>query len=186
MHDFKLGRGPDRWWGAAGTAYAGWPRRRRQRRQHRPVRWCGDHGLRHRRLFHRRAADEGLRGVQPTNGSARPGISRTPKHRDMFAADPARYAPQYGGYCTLGVGLDEGHAAENIDPERAWRIIEGKLYFVYDPTYVEDLDGPAREEWLAKRRGELAKREGEHRAGKLQLILRHFTGEKWKTFDALT
>lgn len=70
------------------------------------------------------------------------------KHRDMFAADPTKYAPQYGGYCTLGVGLD-GHAAENIDPERAWRIIDGKLYFVYDPTYVEELDGPARGEWLA-------------------------------------
>jgi len=71
------------------------------------------------------------------------------EHRDMFAADPAQYAPQYGGYCALGVGLD-GHAAENIDPERAWRIIEGKLYFVYDPTYVEDLDGPAQDEWLAR------------------------------------
>ncbi len=69
-------------------------------------------------------------------------------HRDMFVADPARYAPQYGGYCTLVVGLD-GHAAENIDPERAWRIIDGKLYFVYDPTYVVELDGPARDEWLA-------------------------------------
>jgi hypothetical protein len=71
------------------------------------------------------------------------------KHREMFAADPAKYAPQLGGYCTLGVGVD-GHAAENIDPERAWRIIDGKLYFVYDPTYVEELDGPAREEWLAR------------------------------------
>jgi YHS domain-containing protein len=70
------------------------------------------------------------------------------EHREMFAADPAKYAPQYGGYCTLGIGLD-GHAAENIDPERAWRIIDGKLYLVYDPTYVEDLDGPARDELLA-------------------------------------
>ncbi len=70
------------------------------------------------------------------------------EHRELFAADPARYAPQYGGYCTLGVGLD-GHAAENIDPERAWRIIDDKLYFVYDPTYVEELDGPAQHEWLA-------------------------------------
>jgi YHS domain-containing protein len=69
------------------------------------------------------------------------------KHRDMFANDPAKYAPQYGGYCALGVGFD--HAAENIDPERAWRIIDGKLYFVYDPTYVEELDGPARDELLA-------------------------------------
>jgi hypothetical protein len=67
----------------------------------------------------------------------------------MFAADPAKYAPQYGGYCTGGIALD-GHAAENVDPERAWRIIDGRLYFVYDPTYVEDLDGAAREEWLAR------------------------------------
>lgn len=70
------------------------------------------------------------------------------RHRDLFAADPARYAPQYGGFCTLGVGFD-GHAAENIDPERAWRIIDGRLYFVYDPTYAEELDGPAQQDWLA-------------------------------------
>ena len=68
-------------------------------------------------------------------------------HRDMFAADPARFAPQYGGYCALGVGLD-GHASENIDPERAWRIIDDKLYLAYDPTYVGELDGPGREQWL--------------------------------------
>jgi YHS domain-containing protein len=70
------------------------------------------------------------------------------KHRGLFAADPAKYAPQYGGYCTGGIAFD-GHAAENVDPERAWRIIDGKLYLVYDPTYVEDLDGPARDELLA-------------------------------------
>ena len=71
------------------------------------------------------------------------------EHRDMFAADPEKYAPQFGGYCAVGVGVD-GHAAENIDPETAWRIIDGKLYLVYDPTYVEELDGPSGEEWLAK------------------------------------
>jgi YHS domain-containing protein len=74
----------------------------------------------------------------------------TAEHRSLFVSNPTRYAPQYGGYCTLGVGLKDGHAAENIDPERAWRIIDGKLYFVYDPTYAEELDGPARDEWLAK------------------------------------
>jgi YHS domain-containing protein len=71
------------------------------------------------------------------------------RHRELFISSPAKYAPQYGGYCTLGVGQVDGHAAVNIDPERAWRIIDGKLYFVYDPTYVEELDGPARDEWLA-------------------------------------
>jgi hypothetical protein len=37
----------------------------------------------------------------------------------------------------------------NIDPETAWRIIDGKLYLFYDPTYVADLDGPGRDQLLA-------------------------------------
>jgi YHS domain-containing protein len=49
------------------------------------------------------------------------------ENRDLFAADPDRYAPQYGGYCAWAVG--QGYTA-TIDPE-AWRIIEGKLYLNY-------------------------------------------------------
>jgi YHS domain-containing protein len=45
-------------------------------------------------------------------------------NRDAFAADPARFAPQYGGYCAYAVA--QGTTAD-IDPE-AWRIVEGKLY----------------------------------------------------------
>ena len=70
------------------------------------------------------------------------------EHRDLFMADPVKYAPQYGGYCTGGIAF--GHAAVNVDPETAWRIIDGKLYLVYDPTYVAELDGPNRAEWIAK------------------------------------
>ncbi len=68
------------------------------------------------------------------------------EHRDLFEANPIKYAPQYGGYCTGGIGA--GHAAVNVDPETAWRIIDGKLYLFYDPTYVADLDGPARADIL--------------------------------------
>ena len=49
------------------------------------------------------------------------------QHRDLFAQNPEKYAPQYGGYCAYGVS--EGHTPD-IDPE-AWRIIEGKLYLNY-------------------------------------------------------
>jgi YHS domain-containing protein len=28
------------------------------------------------------------------------------KHRDAFASQPVRYAPQYGGFCTLGAAFD--------------------------------------------------------------------------------
>jgi len=46
------------------------------------------------------------------------------KNRDLFAATPAKYAPQYGGYCAYAVS--QGGTAD-IDPE-AWTIVNGKLY----------------------------------------------------------
>ena len=45
-------------------------------------------------------------------------------HRDKFAADPAKYAPQYGGFCAFGTSV--GRKFDG-DPN-AWRIIDGKLY----------------------------------------------------------
>jgi len=50
------------------------------------------------------------------------------EHRDMFAADPEKYAPQYGGYCAWAVA--QGKTA-GIDPE-AWKIVDGKLYLNYN------------------------------------------------------
>ncbi|MEL6960956.1 MAG: YHS domain-containing (seleno)protein [Pseudomonadota bacterium] len=51
----------------------------------------------------------------------------TTANRDAFAADPARYAPQYGGYCAYAVS--EGYTASTV-PE-AWKIVDGKLYLNY-------------------------------------------------------
>ena len=51
-------------------------------------------------------------------------------HRDLFAADPAKYAPQYGGYCAWAVS--QGYTAK-IDPA-AWKIVDGKLYLNYSPA----------------------------------------------------
>ncbi len=48
------------------------------------------------------------------------------EHRDLFAADPMKYAPQYGGYCSSGV---TGGSLFGSSPE-AWRIVDGKLYLV--------------------------------------------------------
>lgn len=45
-------------------------------------------------------------------------------NRDAFTADPARYAPQYGGYCAWAVA--QGYKAPII-PE-AWAVVDGKLY----------------------------------------------------------
>ena len=49
-------------------------------------------------------------------------------HRDLFAAAPEKYAPQYGGFCAWAVA--HGTTA-GIDPE-AWTIHDGKLYLNYD------------------------------------------------------
>lgn len=46
------------------------------------------------------------------------------KHRDLFAANPDRYEPQFGGLCAGGVSRDKKVKA---DPT-IWRIIDGKLY----------------------------------------------------------
>jgi YHS domain-containing protein len=63
------------------------------------------------------------------------------EHRKLFAQDPVKYAPQYGGYCADGIAY--GDTTTNIDPE-AWRIIEGKLYLNYDhgaAAEIEELPG---------------------------------------------
>lgn len=41
-----------------------------------------------------------------------------------FQRDPAKYVPQYGGYCAYAVS--QGHTA-GISP-KAWKIVDGKLY----------------------------------------------------------
>ena len=49
-------------------------------------------------------------------------------HLDKFKAEPAKYAPQYGGYCAYGVANGK---AVKIEPEQ-WTIVDGKLYLNYD------------------------------------------------------
>ena len=61
----------------------------------------------------------------------------TAANRDSFAANPAKYAPQYGGYCAWAVS--QGYTA-SIDPE-AWKIVDGKLYLNYSKS--------VQQQWLA-------------------------------------
>jgi YHS domain-containing protein len=51
-------------------------------------------------------------------------------HREMFAADPDRYMPQYDAYCVACVAMKTCAALfadHPADPE-AWTIIDGELY----------------------------------------------------------
>lgn len=51
-------------------------------------------------------------------------------NRSKFQADPARFAPQYGGYCAWAVS--QGYTAKG-DPN-AWTIAGGKLYLNYNQS----------------------------------------------------
>jgi len=49
------------------------------------------------------------------------------RHREMFIANPEKYAPQFNGFCANG--LSDGHAVA-ANPQN-WRIIDGKLYLFF-------------------------------------------------------
>lgn len=64
------------------------------------------------------------------------------EHRDMFKADPARYAPQYAGYCAYGVAVG---GLYDVEPDTAWTVADGKLYLNKNAgvkqTWIKDIPG---------------------------------------------
>ena len=70
-------------------------------------------------------------------------------NRDLFVADPLRYAPQYGGHCAFA--MTSGNLA-STDPE-AWYIHEGKLYLNYSKGI--------QKRWLRDVPGNIAKADGQ-------------------------
>ncbi len=49
-------------------------------------------------------------------------------NRDAFAAEPAKYAPQYGGHCAWATAQNKVAPG---DPN-VWKIVDGKLYLNYN------------------------------------------------------
>ena len=87
------------------------------------------------------AARLGLKGYDPvayfTLGVATPGVAdheliwdgvryrfANAQHRDLFRADPDKYAPQFGGQCAMNMA--NGNLRES-DPT-IWTISNGRLY----------------------------------------------------------
>jgi hypothetical protein len=56
------------------------------------------------------------------------------KHRDLFASDPERYAPQFGGLCA---GAMRRGVVVKADPE-AWTIVDGKLYMKVNKEFRDE------------------------------------------------
>jgi YHS domain-containing protein len=55
------------------------------------------------------------------------------ENRDLFAASPEKYAPQYDGWCAWA--MTEARKAVT-DPE-VWNIVDGKLYLNCSPAAYE-------------------------------------------------
>lgn len=60
------------------------------------------------------------------------------EHRDLFAKSPAKYAPQYGGFCAWGVS--EGRLFD-VDPVTGWAIHDGKLYLNFNADVLAKFTG---------------------------------------------
>ncbi|MEM7440236.1 MAG: YHS domain-containing (seleno)protein [Pseudomonadota bacterium] len=70
------------------------------------------------------------------------------ENKAKFIANPAKYAPKYGGYCAFA--MSKGYVAPT-EPE-AWTIVDGKLYLNFNldvrrrwskniPTNIAKADG---------------------------------------------
>ncbi|MEO8147521.1 MAG: YHS domain-containing (seleno)protein [Bacteroidia bacterium] len=55
---------------------------------------------------------------------------------DLFKSNPAKYEPQYGGWCAYAMGND-GTKVE-VDPE-TFKIVNGKLYLFYNFYFTNTL-----------------------------------------------
>jgi YHS domain-containing protein len=68
----------------------------------------------------------------------------------MFKASPAAYAPQYGGFCAMGVALEKKLDGDPM----VWKIVDKKLYLNVNPdvftAWSRDIPGnlvKAEENW---------------------------------------
>jgi len=78
---------------------------------------------------------EGKREITTNyNGSTYRFISQ--QNRDEFTKNPARYEPQYGGWCAYAMGK-QGEKVE-VDPE-TFKILDGKLYLFYNKYFNNTL-----------------------------------------------
>jgi YHS domain-containing protein len=70
------------------------------------------------------------------------------ENRDLFKGNPAKYVPQYGGFCAFGVALNQKF---DTDPT-AWYIENDKLYL--------NLNKDVQKKWLTDVPGYLKQSQG--------------------------
>ena len=62
------------------------------------------------------------------------------EHKDIFKADPAKYEPEFGGYCAYGVSRNK---LVEIDVE-ASQVVDGKLLLQYSKGVRDDFNKDAK------------------------------------------
>lgn len=67
-------------------------------------------------------------------------------NRDLFAADPAKYAPAYGGWCSAGASKGKKVATK---PDEFWAVVDGQLYLnsseaAHKNLFLADTSGTIR------------------------------------------
>lgn len=63
------------------------------------------------------------------------------KNRKLFAANPSKYAPAYGGYCALGTSFGKKFEVDG----KAFKVVDGQLYVNKNQSvfksWVKDIPG---------------------------------------------
>jgi len=89
--------------------------------------------------FTQNKAVEGYAGISAVYDGAIYHFS-SEANRDLFKANPAKYAPQYGGFCAYGAAISRKFP---IDPT-VFAIVDNKLYVnnsaAVSETWTEDRD----------------------------------------------
>jgi len=73
--------------------------------------------------FTESAAVEGYAGISTAYNDAIYHFS-SEANRDAFKANPAKYAPQYGGFCAYGTSVGKKFDVDG----KAFEVVDGKLY----------------------------------------------------------
>jgi YHS domain-containing protein len=76
----------------------------------------------------------------------------SPANRALFVANPDRYAPQWGGYCAVGIA--NGHVSKHV-VKGSYDIQNGKLY-LFAEARNGDFD-QYRKEWYEKNGGPVSR-----------------------------
>lgn len=75
------------------------------------------------------------------------------KNKDLFKQSPAKYEPQYGGWCAYAMGATGEKVA--VDPE-TFKVLNGKLYLFYNKFFNNTLKSWNKDEVSLKQKADVS------------------------------